>query len=246
MVKVGVRHCQSRTLTSLMMVKPATTSKARAAGTCWQRRADDERQLALVVDHVGDRRQDDGIARPGDGRPLLVEPVLPLRRLAAHFGHVRPVVHADGEDAGRVGHGRMATHRGQVVTGCVPGRRRAHALQSVGGPAQGAQPWSTAGPWRGRSGRGSRRRRSGPDAAGHRRGRSWPVAPLLPRCAQCACALKASQCFVACRAEKAPMTSTAPNTMARMPISTTSAVSGAPGCRMQRKPSATAMRPRIR
>ncbi len=37
MVKVGVRHCQSRVLTSLMMVKPATTSKARAAGTCWQR-----------------------------------------------------------------------------------------------------------------------------------------------------------------------------------------------------------------
>ena len=36
-VKVGVRHCQSRTLTSLMTLNPATTSSARAAGTCWQR-----------------------------------------------------------------------------------------------------------------------------------------------------------------------------------------------------------------
>ena len=36
-VKVGVRHCQSRALTSLMMVNPATTSMARAAGMCWQR-----------------------------------------------------------------------------------------------------------------------------------------------------------------------------------------------------------------
>ena len=38
MVKVGVRHCQSRALTSLMTVNPATTSRARAAGTCWHRR----------------------------------------------------------------------------------------------------------------------------------------------------------------------------------------------------------------
>ena len=38
MVKVGVRHCQSRALTSLITVYPATTSCARSAGTCWQRR----------------------------------------------------------------------------------------------------------------------------------------------------------------------------------------------------------------
>ena len=37
-VHVGVRHCQSRTLTSFMTVKPATTEAASATDTCRQRR----------------------------------------------------------------------------------------------------------------------------------------------------------------------------------------------------------------
>ena len=54
MVKVGVRHCQSRTLTSLTMVKPATASNARAGGHVLAAPADHHGQLPLVVDHVRD------------------------------------------------------------------------------------------------------------------------------------------------------------------------------------------------
>ena len=165
---------------------------------------------------------------------------------ATQFGHVRPVVHADGQNDRRVRHRRVTAHRGDVVARRRAARCGAGLFESLG--AQRQQP-------------GHRRRQSGggvaevedllpEDQAGPRTSVAQGEAGQPHRCspdgAQLACALKASQCFVAWRAEKAPMSSTAPNRMAPMPMSTTSAVKGAPGWRMHRKPSATAMMPRIR
>ncbi|MGA2930476.1 MAG: hypothetical protein ABSE98_00115, partial [Acidimicrobiales bacterium] len=56
-----------------------------------------------------------------------------------------PVVHADGEDGGRVGHRRVTPHLGQRVARRAPGRRGAGLPQRDGAerqqlPHRGGQP----------------------------------------------------------------------------------------------------------
>ncbi len=136
MVKVGVRHCQSRALTSLMTVKPGDHLESPCCRDVLATATDHHGQLALVVDRVGDHRHHDRVARSRDRRPLFVEPVLPFGRLAAHFGHVRPVVHADGKNGRRVGHRRVpADPLDGMAGGAEPGRDT-DPLEAIGSESQ--------------------------------------------------------------------------------------------------------------
>ena len=94
--------------------------------------ADHHGQLPLVVDGVRDRRQQDRVAGSADRRPLLVEPVLELGRLPPEFGHVVPVVHADGQDGRGVRDGCMPADRLDRVARRTPGCLDLSALQTLG------------------------------------------------------------------------------------------------------------------
>ena len=95
-----------------------------------RRRADDEAQLALVIQLLGDARVD-VVIRAADAGRLLVEPRLVLRpRDAELVGllEVLAIVHADGEILARAIDGRE-----QVRVGEREGRRRPCGRRGDGG-----------------------------------------------------------------------------------------------------------------
>ncbi len=73
--------------------------------------ADDHGQLAFVIDHVRHAWDHDRVARPGNGRALLVEPVLVFGGLTTHLRDVGTVIHADGQDGRWVRDRRAQSHR---------------------------------------------------------------------------------------------------------------------------------------
>ena len=125
-VHVGVRHCQSRTVTSLRTVKPATTDGGVGGGHVPATAADDHGELALVVDLGRDPRDLDGVARPDHTGALLVEPDLVLGARRPGLGHVRGVVEPDAEHLDGVRHRRaqMDLVEGQSTGARALARRR--------------------------------------------------------------------------------------------------------------------------
>ena len=174
MVNVGVRHCQSRTLTSLTTVKPATTSRPAGRRDVLATPADDDAELNRSRPAPENRRPRIGVTRADDAGPLLVEPVLVLGgrgppprprgpgsscRWPGPWG-----ARAPGPTAAR----RRAASAGRPWPGpkTPPGGRRS--------PHRAAGPCRRGGRRRDRSGRRARRRRPPRCARAARRARPAP------------------------------------------------------------------------